>query len=322
MLSAPQESGLTQAQIEAFFDAEVRPALDAYSTRNQTMVDRAVDRIANGIDAYRQGIPPFVDDITSWGTRFGVIGRGSQDLWETWWGAPSNATRVHDYVSEKFERHLFSDVKLIQMVETSLNQFRDDLKASQNLLHAEVESAWDSRAYASQQLDLKHIVAQVNARVHEVSSTFATNSVTVGVLAFVGGFALEETTEALVKVIVARVATYLATSAATSSATSGGATGTGAAVGGAGGFTIGPWGTVIGVAVGIVVGMIADWWMTNQFEKKLTAECEDMLDKVKAQILTGTNETPGVKQAFIESITVLNHAEEHAVHGALMERAK
>ena len=39
----------TQAQIDAFIQSEVLPALAEYDSRNKAAVDRAVDRISNGV---------------------------------------------------------------------------------------------------------------------------------------------------------------------------------------------------------------------------------------------------------------------------------
>lgn len=317
------EHQLSQEQINQFFDSEVNPALEVYEIRNKKAVDRAVSRISQGVEKYRDGIRPFVEDITSWGTRFGVIRRIGSDLGEKWWGDVANATEVHRYVSGKFETHLFSDAKLNALVTTSLKQFRDDLAASQNRLHADVKSAWQKSAHAQHELNLQRIIQKVNATVQATSSKMATDSVTVGVVSFIAGYALEEATEALVKVIIARVATYIATSAVTTTATSGGATATTTAAGGSGGTVLGgPVGTAIGVGVGLVVGVIADWWMTNQLEKKLTTECNQMVADVKNQILLGTPQEPGLKHAFVKSIQLLRMAEEEAIQASLKEAAQ
>ena len=325
LTNLPEKNDLSQAEIDAFYATKIRPALANYADKNKDSVDRAVDRISRGIDAYRAGIPNFIEDVSSWGTRFGVIGRGSQDLWEEWFGDSANTTKVHDYVSGKFESHLFSDAELSQLVESSLRQFRDDLMANQNKLHTDIKLAWESSEYAShtsQELNFQVVVSKVNTYLKEYSVRMATDSVVVGVLSITGGLILEQAIEKLAKVIVVKVAIYLATSAATTTASSGGATGAGIATGGAAGSTVGPWGTVIGVAAGLVVGFIADWWMTDQFEKKLTTECEKMLTDVELQVLNGADDAPGLKQAFIESIHAIGEGEEHAIYASLKEMAK
>ena len=311
---------LTREQIP-FIETEINPALDTYDTRNQVAVDSAVDRISRGIDEYRNGIKPFVEDITSWGTRFGVIRRQTSDLGEKWWGNPENATEVTTYVQSKVERHLFSDQKLNALVASSLDQFRDDLAANQNRLHADINAAWRKDRHKPHDLNLKRLTQQVNDNMVAISKNMSTDSVTVGVFSFVGGLALEESTTAIVQIIAARTAAYMALFAAESAASAGGSTGAGTAGGAAAGSAIGPWGTVIGIAAGIAVGIIADWWMTGKLEKKLTKECDEMISGVKSQIIDGTKDAPGLRQAFIESIRALRTAEEQGIQTVIQETA-
>jgi hypothetical protein len=308
--------------MQAFFDQQVRPQLDQYAQRNQGAVSRAADRVTSQIGAYRKGIPAFVEDITSWGTRFGVIGRGSQDLWEKWWGDPSNATRVREYVSAKFEKSLFSDRDLAVLLTDTLQQIRDDLQASQNQLYAGIRSAWKSQSLTQGELDLKHMVAQVDKHVEIVSQKMATDSVMLGVFAEIGGNAFANAATYLVKSILVRVATSLVTSAATTSAASGGATATGAAAGGAGGSVLGPGGTVIGIAAGIVVGVVTDWWLTQKFEQRLTNECELLLSQIQDQIWIGNQDSPGLQKVLMEAIATLQKAKELALRASLTEMAQ
>jgi hypothetical protein len=308
--------------MQRFFDRQVRPQLDQYAERNHRAVDRAAEHIASQIDAYRQGIPTFVEDITSWGTRFGVIGRSSQDLWQRWWDDQSNATRVREYVSAKFANALFSDQDLAVLIEDTLQQFRDDLEASQNRLYADISLAWESRPFTEGALTFKRMVAEVDKHVEMVSQKMATDSVMLGVLAEVGGNTFANMATNLVKSILVRVATSLSTSAATASAASVGATGTGAAAGGASGSVLGPGGTVIGIAAGIVVGVVTDWWLTKKFEQRLANECEQLLSQIQDQIWIGTQDSPGLKQVFMDSIATLEKAKEVAFRTSLTEMAQ
>jgi hypothetical protein len=313
---------LTKEQMQTFFDQQVRPQLDQYAHRNHQAVGRAADRITSQIGTYRQGIPAFVEDIMSWGTRFGVIGRSSQDLWRWWWGDQSNATQVREYVSAKFEKSLFSDQDLAALIEATLQQFRDDLQASQNRLYADISSAWKSQSYTQGNLHLKPIVAQVDKHVRTVTQKMAADSVMIGILAEIGGNAFADVTTQLVKSILVRIATSLATSAAMTSAASGGATGSGAAAGGAGGSLLGPGGTVIGIAAGIVVGVVTDWWLTRKFEQRLTGECEQLLSQIQDQIWIGNQDSPGLEPVFMDSIATLQKAKELALRASLAEMAQ
>jgi hypothetical protein len=307
--------------MQTFFDRQVRPQLDQYAERNDQAVRRAAERISSQIDAYRQGIPAFVKDLTSWGTRFGVLGRSSQDLWERWWGDQPNATRAREYVSAKFAKALFSDQDLAVLMEGTLRQFRDDLQASQNRLYADIRAAWESPPFPDGALAFEHIVAQVDRHVETIAQQMAADSVMLGVLAEVGGNTFANVATNLVQSILVRVAASLATSAATASAASGGATGTGAAAGGASGFVLGPGGTVIGIAAGIVVGVVTDWWLTKKFEQRLRAECEQLLSQVQGQIWIGNPDSLGLKQVLMDAINTLQEAKELALRTSLAEMA-
>ena len=300
---------------------DISPELDTYDKSNQAAVDSAVDRISRGINEYRNGIKPFVSDITAWGTRFGIIRRQASDLGEKWWGNSDNATEVKMYVMSKFERHLFSGQQINALVESSLNQFRDDLAANQNRLHAEIKAAWRKGRDKSHDLNLQRLTQQVNDNMVATSRRMATDSVKVGGASFIGGLILEESTTSIVQLMAARTAAYMAAFAAESTASAGGATSAGAAGGGAAGSTIGPWGTVIGIAAGITVGIIADWWMTGRLEQRLTKECNEMISGIDNQIIKGTKEEPGLKQVFIEYIRALRTAEEQGIRAVIQETA-
>jgi len=283
-------------------------------------VDRAVARISDGIDEYRTGIKPFVEDITAWKTRFRLMGKMAHDLDEKWRGDPLEADAVDQYVAAKFGKHLFSDEKLAALVTDSLRQFHDDLAANQNRLHASVKAAWDKSGNSTNDFSVQSVVQDVSARVNARTAQMAGDSLALGVAAFIGsGIVVEEGTRMLVNAILVRVATYMAASTATSAAASGGATGAGAAGGGSAGSTIGPVGTVVGVVVGIAAGMLVDWWMTNKLEEKLTTECEAMVAGVKTQILIGTPQSPGLNHAFSQSIQLLSNAEKEAIENTLKE---
>ena len=44
--------------------------------------------------------------MTSWGTRFGVLGRASKDSWNKWWNDDRNATAARRYIEQKFRLRL------------------------------------------------------------------------------------------------------------------------------------------------------------------------------------------------------------------------
>ena len=309
---------VTQDELKTFYWTEVHPALASFDAENKKAVAGAVARISAGVDEYQKGIKPFVEDITAWGTRFHLIGKLADDLDEKWWGDPAKANQADKYISEKFEKHLFSDDKLEALVTMSLRQFHDDLAANQNRLHAAITAAWGKSGYPANDLNVQKIAHDVSAIMTAKSTKMAEDSLTLGIASFLGsGILVEEGTRMLVNAIIVRVAAYMAASTASTTAATGGATGAGAVGGGAAGTTVGPVGTVVGVAVGIAAGMLVDWWMTDELEKKLTSECDKMISGVKSQILVGTPQAPGLNHAFAQSIRLLSYAEKDAIQAAL-----
>ena len=121
----------------AFFDAEVEPLIAETDSANREAAERCVARMGQMIDRYRDGIDPFVDDLTSISTRFGIIRRMPGDWWK-------EDDRIKKYVRKKFERHLFSEHKLTGDVAEVLNDFRDEIDANQKRMLAEVQASLDT----------------------------------------------------------------------------------------------------------------------------------------------------------------------------------
>ena len=89
-----------------FFDSEVEPEIEKTDQLNREAAERCVRRLRGIVTEYRYRVEPFVEDLTSISTRFGIISR----MPGGWW---SEDGRVEDYVAEKFEKHLFSEKKLL-----------------------------------------------------------------------------------------------------------------------------------------------------------------------------------------------------------------
>ena len=315
-------TGESDKQITSSFDPEILSFLAAYDARNKTAIEDAVARISDGIDDFRNGIKPFVEDITSWTARFGVVWRIGGDYFDEWFGAPAGRSETSAYVSERFERHLFSERKLELLLASTLGQFRDDLAASRNVLHAEVKAAWKKRDSAIREPNLENIAREVNISVTAASTKMATDSVSVAALSFLGGFLIEEVAETIARAVLERALSQMATSAVLKAVSAGGATVTLTAGWGATGSPAGPFGSVVGMTVGVLSGIVADWYMTELLEEKLASECNGMISSVASQVLFGTGTAPGVKRILVDSIAILKDAEEKALRKALLEAAK
>lgn len=295
---------VTREQVDRYYDSSITPLIAAAEERDREAVASAMKQIHGSFDGFRAGVPGFADDVTSWGTRGGVIQRLAQDQWKKWWGDQANAHRVQDYIGDKFKTHVLSEAKLNDAFSKALAQLRADLEASHNQLAAEIKAS-----VTSPQCPVQIAVADWNPWFHSVensaiklSQVQAGDSVTQAVLNLVGsgvaGWAGEKVTVELIAAILAR----LATSSIVTTTAGGGAAGTGGAGGGAAGSLGGPAGTVIGVGVGLAVGCVVDWWMTEKFKNKLNTECTTFLDNAERQMVSGDNSKPGLEAQLLNAL--------------------
>jgi hypothetical protein len=310
-------TGEPDDRISCSLDSEILSILAAFDARNKAAIEDAANRISDGIDDYRKGIKPFVEDISSWTTRFGVVWRIGGDYFDEWFGTPAEKSETSAFVSERFERHLFSERKLELLLASALEQFRYDLAANRNVLHADVKAAWNKRDVAIHESKFENIAREVNLSVTAASTNMATDSVSVAALSFLGGFLIEEIAETITRAVLERAISHMATSAVLKAVSAGGTTVTLTAGGGATGAPAGPLGSVAGMSVGILSGIVADWYLTDLLEEKLASECDEMISGVTSQVLFGTAKAPGLKQILAESITILKDAEEKALRKAL-----
>ena len=73
--------GISSQARARFYDEQVQPAIALADTANREAAERCVQRLREMSDKHRQGIAPFVSDLNSWGTRWGVVRRMPSDWW-------------------------------------------------------------------------------------------------------------------------------------------------------------------------------------------------------------------------------------------------
>lgn len=285
-LPQPSESSPIVVQIEtlkpdprvhraAFFDVSVQPAIEMAEVRNREAADRCIRRIGEAFDRYREGVDPFVSDLTSLSTRMGIVRR----MPSAWWYSDS---RTEDYISTKFEQHLFSEVSLTEDIAGVLDQFSQDIDANQRRMLTEVQASLSTSDLPSIKLSgYRHFftaVADDLVRFGEASGTSSVaNFAAVMVASEVGSQVFVRLTAGLLS--------RFALSAAVGAATTGTASAGGAATGAGAGTLAGPVGTVVGLGVGLAVGLVIDWWMTEKFQQQMSIEMNDYLSGVEAAIL-------------------------------------
>ena len=191
-------------------------------------------------------------------------------------------------MQEKFAEHVVSDERLEADVMETMKQFAFDLDASRNELAASLEeglrgSSLESSLPAEQ---LRNFRSTLTDRMKQLLAAMPTQSVGIGTGSLAAGIAAEESVRLLIRTILAQGAAR----AATTAAAAGGATATAAAAGAAGGTAVAPGvGTAICIAGGFPAGAAVDWWMTDEFEDRISAQCRSFLEESKTALLNGAD---------------------------------
>ena len=294
----PQPPTWNDRERETFFNDQVDPAIAEVDQRNRAAAALCVDRIKDLFQGYRNNVPKFTDDITSYSTRFGVIIRAAGD----WWNTSDEGKR---YVTQKFEATLFSEQKLKKAISHALEAFATDIQANNATLLTSVKASISR----SDLPDLPTInYDQYTEGLTKTYIAFSTESASDSTLWFVLTEVTAGTLGAAAQQLLVNAMTYLATTTATTAAAAGGTTAASTATGTAGGSTVGPWGTVVGFGVGLVIGLAVDWWMSDVFAEKLNGELITMLNETEAAILQGPPDKPGLKEKLENTCRALHEA--------------
>jgi hypothetical protein len=295
-----------------FYRRELVPLLEKAKVKNRASADKALDRLHQEFDRFRSGIPGFVDDVSSWRTRFGIVRRISRDKWKNFWKATDDAEseEVKNYMLQKFEYHILAQDDLQKAVGSSLSEFQDDVAANRNQLLAQMRIALTTADmnldftrpdFASFQREFDLFIAR---RV-ESNATDSLVNATVNLLAnSIAGFAAEQV---VAQIIVRFVAAQAVAAGVEAAAAGGSSTAGSAAVGGAAGWLGGPLGAVIGVGAGLAVGAAVDWWVTDKFKANLTEELTTYLDNLERDMISGVAAT-AEQPARIGLREALHHA--------------
>ena len=330
-LNQPVEPRRNKAERIAFYHQRIRPILDQTTQRNLEAVDRAVQSLHNRFAGFHAGIDPFVDDVTGWGTRFGIVRRSMGDMWDRVWHQQTHAERVETYVEDKFVRHVFSEGKLRHAMEKTLAQFKADLNANHNEFQSRVMlTLRDSRVPLDvPPNELDAFLDQVDEQARDIVMRSSSNNVVSGLVALTSGIVTEEAVRIVAQQVLGRILTATAATGATNLTVSGGAMAAGAGGGGAGGSAVGPVGTLVGIGVGVAVGAAVDWWMTEQFRKELTTDCKQFLASVESRITDGgvpgeieglvTNKNTGLRDMLAEAVWLRDQSMRGAVLAGMVE---
>jgi len=273
--------------------SELDPLISLFTRRNEAAEQRALQALHDEFQKFQMGIEPFVEDMTRYGTRFGVLGRMAGDQWDKWWNKNENTDRVKSYINEKFREHVLSEEALESAITAVFAIYANDVTASRNQLLSEAG------------ILLSTDDVPLPLRFHEDQAQCFGELVQTQVARLLRDKGERSAAAMLLNLIAGEIATSVATSAAglvlTQAATrlavpAGIAGGTamvsGGAAGGGAGTALGPAGTIVGFGAGIIVGCAIDWWMTERFKEQMSGEIAAFLDSLESQIVKGIAEGP------------------------------
>jgi hypothetical protein len=320
--SSPDVAAQRRQELLDVYFRQVIPQLDKSLLRKRAASERAIAGLRERLDGHRHGIPRFADDVTRWGTRFGVMGRMSKDAWNRWWNDDPNAAATRRYIEAKFRAHVLAERDLQEELEAAVQQFVADLEADRNELFADIRLPLRASKVniAVADAEWARVRRQIMSRAGTIAEAGAKDTLVSGLTAVtvsgVAGWAAER----IVIQVLARVAPMVAAQLGASAAVAGGgAMAGGAGGGGAVGSVAGPAGTVIGIGAGIVVGAAIDWWMTEKFKEKLAEQCNRFLNTVRDQLIDGSGNQPGLRAVFDEAVRLSDEAQRKAILDVLLE---
>jgi hypothetical protein len=305
------------ADFAVYYRSRVAPLIDSAESRQQQSVELALARLHEHFDYFRRGVPNFTRDVTSWSTRFSIVGRSVNDVWTRIWHDEGQAVAVRKYTEEKFRAWVINEQSLQKALEDTMATFTDAAAANRNRLEAEIKLAigHPESPFKMPALQLDQYLASAAAASRGMAQRAGKDSALIGAGAFAGGWIAGDAARALTTAIIAR----LGANAAVATATSGSATAGGAAAGGGGGSAAGPVGTIVGLGVGIIAGALIDWAINDHFERKLSAQCLSFLDTLEQDLANGVGGHPGLKPLLTKAARESSESYRSALFAELLK---
>jgi hypothetical protein len=309
---------------QRIYRTSIIPLLDEYDRENAQAVSRAMLALHERMQFHRAGVVPFARDVRSWGTRFGVMHRLTADLWHKVRHDQSHPPQVAQYINEKFRREVISEKQLQGDVASILSGFEQDLSANRNKLYSQLSLPLSQiqAELPGTSLNTEPLANQIQQRSNAISKELAPDTVVWGVVEFSGSWVATDVAQSVASRIVAQILARVGTSMAVEGLSAGGATVGGTTAGAGAGSLAGPVGTIIGLGAGLVVGATVDWWLSDQFEAKVTHQCNNFLNGLEQRLRDGGKQNPGLRQTLNEAARVAGQSQRKAIENAISESRK
>jgi hypothetical protein len=238
------------------------------------------------------------------------------DYWDKWWNGKENPDSVKPYVDEIFKKNIFSEEKLNSDLKTVVEQFKFDLEASRNQLFSEIKLALkiSGSPIKLDEQQLKVFTSDIEMRASKLSQEMGRDGAVIGVLPFVASTVAGMVAEKVVQAVIVSVGSSMAVEAAAGGGAVVVSAGTGEEVGGKVGGT---YGRVVGIGIGLVVGLVAEHLATKELQGKLTQQCTDFITSVETSIVSGNNNSQGLKAIFNDALNITEKSHRDTIIAAL-----
>jgi len=277
---------------KAFFEKEIAPLIAAEDDGNRVAIARAEARLDEVFASYRRHVPEFADALTQWGTKFQITKAMVKDKFK----GTDEAGKIP---TQLFADKVVSDQKLTADIANIVNGLKADFDANRDVMLSEATNRLTTADFPVPGLNTPN--SQLRTAFNEELKTILEKRGWQLPIVTALSFAGSGLTTWGVERIVQQVITMLAAQMAAEAGEAGGATAVGGVGGGAAGTAAEPGGgTAIGIVAGLVVGAVVDVWMERGFKEKITAECNQFLEKMHSTVWSDSKE--GLQFRFNEAV--------------------
>ena len=115
--------GMSKAE---FYRRDMLPLIEKSKQQNLESADQAVARLHVEFARFKAGIPDFVDDVASLGSRWHMLQGMTADKWVNYWRASddSKSEQVKQFMLAKFRTHIMSEEAMQKAVRSAMAQFK------------------------------------------------------------------------------------------------------------------------------------------------------------------------------------------------------
>ncbi len=276
--------------VKAIYHNLVIPEISKCQAKNEELLNRCIQSFDEQFKPCYAGIDEFLDDLTSWGTKFGI----------GWNYLKGDSEK---YIREKFEKYIISEDKLAKIVENVTQQYIEAVKANTNVMYlnikvnlGEISQEFDIPQEMTETIFTVHFSNMMD-RVNYGQTKVLQNAIMsylfseIGSMIAVKGVSILAT-QIPIRTVVSTVsrgvlAPAMAMIGSNLAVTTAGA-GAGAATTAGAGATIGSivpgFGTIVGFVIGAVVGYFIEAHNDKKFKEDMKPQLETTVDNIRENI--------------------------------------